>query len=145
MSANDDKRIVEINGIKIEVDLRTAKRVDQYRIGDRVKVLIKNYDSYSSHHGVIVAFDEFENLPTITVCYISGGSYSPDIKFASINKQSKDVEIAPCNDDVIIDKEEIVRTLNNSIEDYQAKIHDLEAKRNYFLAKFGELFSKENK
>lgn len=41
------KKIVEINGIKMEVDMRHAKTIDTYKIGDRVKVLVKQYsDTY---------------------------------------------------------------------------------------------------
>ena len=35
----EEKRIVEIDGVKIEVDLRTAKRIDTFAVGDNVKVL----------------------------------------------------------------------------------------------------------
>jgi len=34
------KQIIEINGVKLEVDLSTAKRIDEFRVGDTVKVLI---------------------------------------------------------------------------------------------------------
>ena len=40
----EEKRIVEIDGVKIEVDLRTAKRIDTFRVGDNVKVLCKEYN-----------------------------------------------------------------------------------------------------
>lgn len=39
---DDGKRIIEIDGVKIEVDLRTAKRIDTYRVGDNVKILNKD-------------------------------------------------------------------------------------------------------
>ena len=35
-------RVIEINGIKVEVDLRTAKQINQYKVGDNVKLLIKS-------------------------------------------------------------------------------------------------------
>ena len=133
------KRIVEINGIKMEIDLRTAKRVDHYKVGDRVKVLVKGYSDWSSNFGVIVAFDEFVNLPTITVCYVESG-YSADLKFATINSQAKDVEIAPCIDDVVIDQKDVLDKINRLIESKEAEINDLLAKRSYFIRHFGEWF-----
>jgi len=137
---NKDKRIVEINGLKLEVDLRTAKRVDSYKVGDRVKVLTKDYgDTYSTSHGVIVAFDEFVARPSVTICYISS-DYSTELKFKTLNKDSKDVEIAPCNDDVMIEKAEVIAKINQSIEQKKAEIHDLESKRNYFEQRFGAWF-----
>ena len=38
----DNKKIVEVNGIKLEVDMRYAKRIDEFRVGDTVKVLDVN-------------------------------------------------------------------------------------------------------
>ena len=134
-----NKRIVEINGLKIEVDLRTAKRVDRYKVGDRVKVLIKGYSEWNSNFGIIVAFDEFVNLPTITVCYVESG-YSAELKFAAINSQTKDVEIAPCLDDVMVSKKDVLEKIDRQIESKQAEINDLQTKRNYFIRHFGEWF-----
>ena len=42
----EEKRIVEIDGVKIEVDLRTAKRIDTFAVGDNVKVLCKEYNNW---------------------------------------------------------------------------------------------------
>ena len=137
---DENKRIVEINGVKIEVDLRTAKQVASYKVGDRVKVLVKNYSgSYTVSHGIIVAFDEFIARPSITICHLTN-DYSPDLKFVTLNKDSKDVEIAPCNDDVLIEKGEVVEKINRSIETKKAEIIDLESKRNYFEQRFGAWF-----
>ncbi len=139
---SDEKRIIEINGVKIEVDLRTAKRVDSYRVGDRVKVLKKSYgETFESFHGVIVAFDEFIQRPAITICYVTNkyGSDTP-LEFVTLTKDSKDIEIAPANGDVIVHKEDILATIDKMIEGKRAEIQTLEAKRNYFLARFGAWF-----
>lgn len=48
----DQKRIIEVNGVKLEVDLRNARRVDEFRVGSPVKVLVKNYSTYESHFGM---------------------------------------------------------------------------------------------
>ena len=139
---DEHMRVVEIGGVKVEVDLRTAKRVDQFRIGDRVKVLHKQYSSWKSAHGVIVAFDDFVNLPSITVCYFSD-DYKPDLKFVTINAETKDVEIVACNDDVLVDKGEILARLQAEIDTKQAEIADIERKRDYFVARFGAWFEEE--
>lgn len=96
MEENEYKRIIEINGIKVEVDLRTAKRVESFKVGDPVKFLRKEYnDTFKSCPGVIVGFDEFQNRPTIIVAYIDASYSKTDLQFAYINKDSKDQEIAP--------------------------------------------------
>ena len=34
------KTQIEINGVKLEVDLRNATRIDEFKVGDNVKVKI---------------------------------------------------------------------------------------------------------
>jgi hypothetical protein len=141
-------REIDVNGIKMLVDMRTAKKIDSYKIGDRVKVLINDrYASgnYASYHGVIVAFDNFVNKPAITICYIKTG-YDAGVYFATITGD-KDctVEICPCYDDVIVNKEDIVGKINGQILSLQAQIDDLAAKRNYFEAHFATYFPMEAK
>ena len=37
---NENKRIIEVNGVKMEIDLRQAKVIDNYKVGDYVKVKV---------------------------------------------------------------------------------------------------------
>ena len=60
MENQEQKRIIEVNGVKMEIDLRNAKVVENYKVGDYVKVLIKEYNSYKSYIGNIIGFDNFE-------------------------------------------------------------------------------------
>ena len=91
----DNMKLIEVNGVKLEVDMRYAKKVEQYRVGDKVKVLIKKYsDTSTSHIGVIVGFDNFEQRPTIIVAYIESDYSGTKLNFVHINKDTKDVEIA---------------------------------------------------
>jgi hypothetical protein len=133
-------KTIEINGCKFEIDLRTAKQITTYRVGDKVKVLIKTYgNNYNACHGVIVAFDSFNALPTVTVCYISN-DYSGEIKFASINKETTELEIAPCADDLLVEKADILAKLDREVTRKEAELEDLVRKRNYFLQRFGAYF-----
>lgn len=138
-----DFQTIEINGIKLEIDLRTARRVESYKIGDRVKVLVKEYsDKYTPHPGVIVGFDAFEKLPTITVAYLEISYSGAEIKFAYINKDKEDgVEIAPYHDDILVDKAETIKKLDKSIATKQNEIEDLEAKKAYFERNFAAYFA----
>ena len=64
-------KIVEISGIKLEIDERTARTVEQYKVGDRVRVLVKSYgDNYSIYPGVIAGFAAFTQLPSIELMYL---------------------------------------------------------------------------
>lgn len=137
---SDQIRQIEINGVKFEVDLRTAKQITCYRVGDKVKVLIKSYGStFNSCHGVIVALDSFNQLPTVTVCYITN-DYTGELRFAAINSETKDIEIAPCTDDVIVDKADILSRIDREITRKEAELEDLNRKRSYFLQRFGAYF-----
>ena len=83
----NEKRIVEIDGVKIEVDLRTAKRVDTYKVGDNVKILDKQYSDYKVKPGIIVDFAEFQELPTMVIAVFNEGTWvsSPSIEFIYYN------------------------------------------------------------
>lgn len=135
------KRIVEINGVKLEIDTRTARKVDQYRVGDKVKVLVKEYsDNYKTHHGVIVAFDDFTALPTITVCYVKDNYGSTSLEFVYINAKSKDVELAPCTDEILITKADVMTRMQAEIDKKQAEVQDLQRKMEFFVKRFGVWF-----
>lgn len=139
----NEKTIIEINGVKLEVDLRHAKRIDQFRVGDRVKVLKKEYaDTFASYPGVIVGFDNFKNLPTIVVCYLKTG-YDPKVCFGHINAEAKEIEICHTSDADKMAKSFVVDTLDREIKKKQAELEDLEAKKAYFLANYEAYLSPE--
>lgn len=137
-----EKTVIEINGIKMEIDLRHARKIESFRVGDKVRVLIKKYDSYASYAGMIVGFDNFRERPTIVIAYIETGSYSAEpLKFAYLNQDSKDIEIAAMVDDFIAaDKSVILSEMDRCILDHKQKIEEMEAKKAYFLKYFGVYF-----
>ena len=140
----NEKRIIEVNGIKMEVDLRHAKVIENYKIGDNVKILIKNYSGYDSYPGVIVAFDEFKNLPTITICYVEINYSKAEVKFASLNSKTEGIEIIHMSEhEVMIDKKQALDYLDNVIFKSQQDLLELQRKRQYFIDKFNQHF--ENK
>lgn len=134
-----ETRIVEINGVKVEVDLRQAREVRSYRVGDKVKLLRKTYDGYKTHPGVIVGFDNFEKLPTIVIAYFeSSWTADPKIEFAYLNAQSKDVEACPMiGDEEAPTLEEFNAYFGRAVEKKRAEIRELEEKRDYFVRRFG--------
>ncbi len=139
---DEHKRIVEINGIKIEVDLRTAKRVDSYKVGDSVKVLIKSYsDKYDSHIGVITGFDEFKNLPTITVAYVVQNYSNSELKFISVNSQTKECEIAPLQvHEMAFSYSKAVASFDNEIYKKQQEIDEVQRKKDWFTKNYNHFF-----
>lgn len=141
---NEHKRIVEINGIKIEVDLRTAKRVDQFKVGDAVKLLKKKYnDSYESHPGAIVGFDEFTKLPTIIVAYIESDYSSSSLKFQYINEKTTDCEIAPMQEfERSFSLHNMVEKFDLDIEKTKKTLVDLETKKEWFVNSYKKYFGK---
>jgi hypothetical protein len=139
----DEKRIIEINGIKLEVDMRTAKNVESYKIGDRVKVLIQGYgEDFKSYPGVIVGFDNFKVLPTILIAYLEAGYYSAEIKFVTFNNKTPKIEICPVTvtEEIFLKKSTIVDLLDKEILAKQEAIKDLKLKKDYFLRNFNKYF-----
>ena len=139
----EEKRIIEVNGVKIEVDLRTAKRVDQFKVGDTVKVLIKSYSDYKSYLGMIVGFDEFDKHPTIIIAYVKAEYSSANIEFAYLNSESKDIEVCAVNEwDMPYTKKDILDKMDREITKKEEEVRELKEKKNYFLNMFGKFFEK---
>lgn len=140
----ENKKIIEVNGIKMEIDLRQAKVVNNYKVGDSVKLLKKQYSDYKSHLAVIVGFDEFEKHPTIILAYLDIEYSGASIKFEYINSESKDAEICPVNEwDIPFSKQDILDKINTEVEKKQEEIRSLESKRKCFLQMFGKYFEKQ--
>ena len=133
---------VEINGTKFEVDLSKATKVEEFKIGDKVKVLEKTYgDKYNIRPGVIIGFEWFETHPTITIAYLEIEWSEAKIKFLYYNSESKDVEISHTdNNELLIEPSDVVDKLNKSIEKAKIEVDELELKKQYFLKNFGAYF-----
>ena len=93
----EETRIVEINGVKMEVDLRHAKVVEQYKIGSPVKVISQQYENdYKVSPGVIVDMTEDgEGSGVIQILVLDESYSSVDIKIVTFGSKTKNVTIAP--------------------------------------------------
>ena len=135
------EREIEIDGVKVAVDMRTVKKIDVYRVGDNVKVLKKSYDKYYTYSGVIVDFVNFKELPAIVVAYFNQDYSGTSIEFETITKDTKNIEIAPClPHELSINKNRVIDKFNYEIEQQQHKVDELKARRDYFLENFGKFF-----
>jgi len=140
---NESTRIIEVSGVKLEVDLRTVKKIDSFKVGDRIKVLIKDYSGYKSHPAAIVGIDNFQNLPTVVIAYIANPLSNKDgeVNFAYLNAQSKDIEICPmCEDDIVPTRDTILTMFNRSIQAKEAEIEQIRARKEWFLRQYGTAF-----
>lgn len=137
-----EKRIVEIKGVKMEVDLRTATTIDSFKVGDKVRVLKRQYnDTFKVYGGIITGFVMFKTLPTIVVAYLDVSCNSANIEFININEKTEDVEIAPVTDyDIHWEKANVVESIDREIEKKKHEVRDLEMKKEYFLKCFEMYF-----
>jgi hypothetical protein len=139
---SEENKIIEINGVKFEVDARTAtlRQVQSVKIGARVKVLVKDYgDNVSVKHGVVVGFEPFDKDPTVIVAYIDNGysSNGAEIKFIYFNAKSKEqIIISDENDRESLAASNIVAGIDKAIQTKRNEIQDLEDRKKYFLANF---------
>lgn len=139
------KKIIEINGVKLEVDLREATAIESYKVGDNVKVLKKQYqDSFRSCPGVIIGFDDFAQLPTILIAYLEVSYSSVKIEMVYLNSETKDIEICRSNEnDIFIDQSSVVSQMQAEIEKKKMEVRELESKMAYFNDKFKMYFQKQ--
>ena len=141
--SNSEKRIIEIGGVKMEVDLRYAKRIDELRVGDRVKVLIKEYSNYAVYPGTIVGYEAFEKLPTIIVAYFKRDYASSNINFLYFNAETKDTEIVKAMDGDLLglDKADALKQFDNEIRKKDNELKDMLRKKQYFLDNFDKYWA----
>lgn len=136
----EEKRIVEIDGVKVEVDLRTAKRVDYFKVGDNVKILDKDYSGYKVKPGIIVDFAEFKELPTIVIAVFEEGSWSssPSISFIHFNAaMSEKIELVPASEDEIkLSKDGVIEKFEREIQKKKNEYIDLQNQLEYFKKHF---------
>lgn len=142
MEDREYMRTIEIEGHKFEVDTRTAKKIECYRVGDRVKVLVKDYSGWKTHPGCIVAIDAFVNLPTIVIAYVPDVfSNTGRVEFAHLNAQTTGVEICPmAEDDIVPTRQTILTYFNRSIEKHEKEIEELRTRKEWFLRQYGVAF-----
>ena len=140
-----DMQVIEINGIKLEVDMRTARRIEELRIGDKVKVLVKEYgDTFNVHPGIIVGFEPFNALPTLVVCYAIISFSSFDLKFLHFNAKTKEgfEIIKALDDDIEVSKDEVIKLFDRKVAEKAREIAVLQEQREYFLRQFGVYWEK---
>lgn len=138
-----EKTVIEINGVKMEVDLRHAKRIDNLMVGTKVKLLIKSdYSQPEVRCGVVVGFEPFDSLPTIIVCYLQVNYSEAKLEFAYINSDSKkkyDIVVS-IDDELPVQKQDVLSRIDREIEKKNEEIADLGRKRDYFLKHFNKYF-----
>lgn len=145
---NEFIREVEINGIKVEVDLRTCKRIDTFKIGDNVKVLKSAYGNrYEVYSGVVVDFVNFKERPAIVVAYFDQNVCNGvNIRFETITKDSTDIEIAPClPHELKLNKDRVIDKFNIAIAEKEREADELRQKKEYFINNFSKFFEQEIK
>ena len=143
---NTETTIIEINGVKMEVDLRHAKVIHQnIKVGSKVKLLEKPgpYASATSvHPGVVVGFEPFDTLPTIIVAYVKIGYGDGGLHFAYINAKSAERwDMVPSLDDERpIEQSDVIGYFKREEEKKLAELTDIRGKRDYFLRHFNSYF-----
>ena len=141
----ENKRVIEINGIKLEVDLTTAKRIDEFKVGDNVKVLQKGGNDYNVLPGVIVEFVNFKELPTMIIATFKQDFWGSRLDFINFNAQTKDVEITLCSEhELKLEKCRVVDKFNIEIEKKKSEMEELINKRDYFEKYFQKYFVAED-
>lgn len=133
------KHIIEINGVKMEIDTRQARRIDTIKVGTRVKVLQKKYgDTFEVKHGVVIGFEPFKELPTIIIAVAAIEYNSAKVEFVYFNTSCKDIQLVVAYDDDLaaLDKNDFTNKVDAEIAKKELEILDLRQRRQYFLDKF---------
>jgi hypothetical protein len=137
---------ITINGVKLEVDQRHARRNDEVCIGSRVKLLTKRAGYGGGPEvfpGIVVGFEPFETLPTIIIAYLDCSYSAVDLKFCHFNAKTTDTEIILAADQAFaINRVNIETWFDRQISRKEIEIQELRDKRGYFQANFVAFWEK---
>jgi len=142
---NEFIREIEIGGIKMQIDLRQAKRIDTFKVGDSVKILKKgdrnsSYDKADKiYPGMIVDFANFKELPTLVVAYYeeSGWNSPPTIQFLYYNADTEGWDLVYCDEnELAVSEQSIIQLFDRKIGEKQKELDDLVNKKEYFITHF---------
>lgn len=137
----ENTKIVEINGVKMQIDLRQAKVISEYKVGDNIKVLIKGYSDYKSYVGTIIGFDEFKNTPTIVLAYLKVEYNSAEIVIVCYNDKTEGIEITTLNDwDWPLTKSEVIENFQKEEKKKEVELQEIKNKQIMFEKLFGKYF-----
>lgn len=140
----ENKKVIEINGVKLEVDMRYATRIETLMVGSRVKVLVKGYsDSFTVYPGVLIGFEPFKALPTLVVAYLHIEYAKATLKFLHYNANTKDTEVIAAesaSEGLELNRDDVLGKMDSEIEKALAVVEDLRRQKQYFLAQFGRYF-----
>lgn len=140
-------KIIEVNGVKMELDARTAKvqEVQTFHVGDAVLLLVPEATyggkKTSALPGLIVDFANFKEKPTIVVAYLTD-DYKPEIKTAYINKDSSDFALVHTNN-MAFDAQYAMIKLSRKVEEREAELlkakNDLDLFKRFLSRSFPEV------
>lgn len=143
---NENIRTIEVNGVKLEVDMRYARRIDTFKVGDTVKVLDKRNDKNEMRSGVITDFANFKELPTMMIAVYKNGDYwsKPTIEFIPYNADTEGIEIVGVSaEEIIVSRDTIVQKFDDEIQKKRDELSDLIIKRDTFVKYFGRTRNEE--
>ena len=130
---------MKIGRIEIECEIQ-AKETNHYKVGDKIKLMKKEYDKFKVFPGVIVDVTPFD-LPTLTIAYIDADSYNIPIKFLYYNDNSEDIQIHPATEhDLLLNPGFVLEAINQEIRKREVEIAELERKRNFIANNLEKFF-----
>jgi len=135
------KEIIEINGIKCEIDAREAVQINTYKIGSLVKVLKKEdySDSYNVHSGMIVDFYNFKEDPILVVACIKVTYDSADLIIERIGQKNKSIKLVPMQEwDLKLSKENVLNIFDKKIAEKETELMESKHKKEFFENYFGK-------
>lgn len=137
-----NKQIIEINGVKLEVDLSTARRIDEFKIGDPVKVLVKEYSGDKVYPGIIIEFANFKNNPTIIIAYLEMNYSSAQIKYIYYNANSTESIASTDFTELPYEKGTVIDYMDREIYKKEQELMDLKNKKSFFINHFDKYFGR---
>ena len=133
-----------IQGTHFEISRAPEQPMTTFvRIGDRVKVMKKQYDGWKTYPGIVVSFDNFKDMPTFNIVYVNASYSSCELNSIAFNEETKDIKLSFLEEgskEIDIDRTAIIKYFERAIEGKKNELSDLMYKMSYFEKNFGKFF-----
>lgn len=98
MNKEVKNKTVEVNEAMVKIGLKKEEVVNNYKVGNYIKLLIKDVFDFENYPGRIVGIYYSNDEPIIVVAYLKQPFDRFNIGYIEISLSSEDVKIAPLND-----------------------------------------------
>lgn len=141
MNSEAKNKTIELNEAMVKIGLKKEEAINNYKVGNYVKLLIKDIFDFESYPGRIVGIYYSNDEPIIVVAYLKQPFDRFNISYIEICPSSEDTKIEPLNDwDFPIERLSMLKRFKIEILSKEQEVTEMKSNVKRFEQIFDEYF-----